>query len=191
VADPAERETLSRRLGNDARLRLDVTEGERSALRRYQARDRTYELINRLLRFEVDPESFDLAQLEMVDETVSALDALARRWQTPEALRVYRGLRRRDIDVLGRGVQPARSFLSTTLDRDIALAEFTVPPGASGPALMEIEVPAGTPAIWVPPVGDPILAYQQELILDRRVRVRTGERREEGDTLVVDCEVLL
>ena len=56
---------------------------------------------------------------------------------------------------------------------------------------MEIEVPVGAPAIWVPPLGDPALAYQQELILDRRARVHVGDRHVDGGTLVVNCEVLM
>jgi len=57
-----------------------------------------------------------------------------------------------------------RSFLSTTIFRDVAVAEFTLPPGSDGPAILEIDVPAGTPAVWVPPLGDPALAYQGELL---------------------------
>lgn len=169
-------------VANDAELR---------ALHRYQSRDRAYELINGLLRRKLDPETIGLEQLELINETVTALNALVRRWRVPEALRVFRGLRRRDVEALDPGANPVRSFVSTTLDRDVAVREFMVPPGPTGPAMMEIDVPAGVPAIWVPPFGVASLAYQHELILDRRVRIVTGRRRTEGDTLVVDCEVLL
>lgn len=167
-----------------------VQHRELSALRRYQGRDRSYDLINRFLRRELDPASLTEQQQLMVDEVVTALDSLMRRWRTPEPLRVYRGLRRRDLDAIQPGANPARSFVSTTIDRDVAIREFTEPAGASGPSLMHIDVPVGVPAIWVPPLGDPILADQGELILDRRIRIAAGQRRDEDGMLVVDCEVL-
>lgn len=82
-----------------------------------------------------------------------------------------------------------RSFLSTTIVRDVAVSEFTIPPGRGGPALLEIDVPVGTPAIWVPPLGDPMLAYQGELLLPRRLPLSVRASRDEAGILVVDCEV--
>lgn len=79
--------------------------------------------------------------------------------------------------------------MSTSLDREVAVDEFTVPPGESGAALLELEVPAGVHAIWAPPLGDPALAYQAELILDRGVRIIPRQQRTEAGILVVDCEV--
>lgn len=64
--------------------------------------------------------------------------------------------------------------------RHRAVREFTVPPGRTGPAIMEIDVPAGVPAIWVPPFSLESLPYQRELILDRRIRIATGRRRVDG-----------
>lgn len=54
---------------------VDATDAELSALRRYQGRDRSYELINRFLRRELDPASLTEQQLLMVDEVVTALDS--------------------------------------------------------------------------------------------------------------------
>lgn len=83
------------------------------------------------------------------------------------------------------------SFLSTSIHRYVAVEEFTEPPGPGGPVLLEIAAPAGTRALWVPPVGDPALAYQCELILPRRTRLRIDAVDTTADILVVNCEVLL
>lgn len=77
-------------------------------------------------------------------------------------------------------VLESKSFLSTTIHRDVAMREFTAPPGSGGAALLEIEVPAGTPALWVPPLGDPVLRYQGELVLPRGTELRIRGHREDA-----------
>lgn len=73
----------------------------------------------------------------------------------------------------------------------MALDEFVRPAGPGGPALLEISVPAGTPALWVPPIGDPWSGpYQGELLFDRPTRIAVRGERQEGGILVVDCEVM-
>lgn len=111
------------RPGAGVRDQVVATDAELRALRRYQGSDRAYELINRFLRRELEPGSFDEDELLIVDETVTALDSLMRQWRTPEPLRVYRGLRRRDVDALDPGASPSRSSISTTIDRDVAMRE--------------------------------------------------------------------
>lgn len=163
---------------------------EIGALRRYQALDRTYELVNRLLRGEPGADELSDVQDAAVRDIVRSLNQLVNRWRTPEPFRVYRGLRSRaGLDVSADVPLVTRSFLSTTTDRNVAVSEFTVPPGVSGPALLAIDVPAGTPAIWVPPLGDPALAYQGELLLPRGLPLMVQASRNEAGILVVDCEV--
>jgi len=161
---------------------------ELQALHAYQSLDRGYELVNRVLRREVDVGALAPDEANTVEVIVEGLTALVRRWSSPEPVRAYRGLRSRDaIDLTSLYI--AETFVSTSLDREVAVDEFTVPPGESGAALLELEVPAGVPAIWVPPLGDPALAYQAELILDRGVRIIPRQQRTEAGILVVDCEV--
>lgn len=123
-----------------------------------------------------------------------ALPVSIARWRVPEALRVYRG--QRSVGrFFGSGAREesvlvADSFLSTTIFWEVALDEFMRPAGSGGPALLEISVPAGTPALWLPPVGDPALAYQGELLFDRATRIAVRGDRQEGGILVLDCEVM-
>lgn len=166
-----------------------VGDAEISALRRYQALDRSYELVNEFLRAERHPDELADDELVAVRTLVRDLDVLLARWRTPEPVRVYRGLRSRvgfDVD---ESPAVSRSFLSTTVFRDVAIGEFTVPPGHGGPALLEIDVPAGTPGVWVPPLGESALAYQGELLLGREVRLAVRDSDVEAGILVVDCEV--
>lgn len=112
----------------------------------------------------------------------------------PEPIRLYRG--QRSINrVFGtetriERILEAESFLSTTIYRAVALEEFTSPPGPGGPVLLEIEVAAGTPGLWLPPAGEPTLAYQGELLLPRRTRIVVRGERQDAGILIVDCEVL-
>jgi len=91
---------------------------------------------------------------------------------------VYRGLRSRTGLALDPNLE-SPSFLSTTIARDVALGEFTVPSGPGGAVLLEISVRAGTPGVWVPALGDPALAYQGELLLGRGVQLAVRDRRDE------------
>lgn len=171
-----------------------MTADEVEAVRRYQARDRTYELVAAVLR---DPKSSDdlsEEQADLVDTIVRMLSAVTRRWRVPVPVAVYRGQRSLDQVFgaeprVGRTIQPA-TFLSTSISRDVALEEFAAPPGSGGPALFEVTVPAGTQGLWLPPIGDPELAYQGELLLPRRTRLLVRGERDEAGILVLDCEVL-
>lgn len=179
---------LATRLTESTRVvAASATDGELAAVRRYQALDRTYEMVNRLLRYEPGADELSDAELADVRDIVRGLSQLLERWRTPEPLRVYRGLRSRagltDVRII------TRSFLATTIVRDIAIDEFTVPPAPGGPALLEIDVPAGVPAVWVPPLGDPALAYQGELLLPRRLLLLVRSSSEEAGIVVVNCEV--
>ena len=183
---------LAARLTEHVRREVLPLEGdaEISALRRYQARDRTYELVNRLLRGDPGADELSDEQDAAVRDIVRRLNQLLNRWRTPEPIRAYRGLRSRvGLDIVGDVPLVTRSFLSTTIVRGVAVSEFTVPPGPGGPAILEIDVPAGTPAVWVPPLGDPALAYQGELLLPRRLPLMVRASRDEAGILVVDCEV--
>ncbi|OBA39662.1 hypothetical protein A5766_02680 [Gordonia sp. 852002-51296_SCH5728562-b] len=71
-------------------------------------------------------------------------------------------------DLIGQTV-PLSGYFATSVHRAVAANEFTRPPSSPGPALLELEVPAGTPALWIPPLGDGALAYQGELLLSSYV----------------------
>lgn len=170
-----------------------LTDDEVAAIRRYQGLDRSYELVASVLRGLRSPEDLTAGEAELVTMILRALPVSIARWEVPEPLRVYRG-QRSVARLLGSGprdqrVLVANSFLSTTIFREVALEEFTKPAGPGGPALLEISVPAGTRALWLPPVGDPALAYQGELLLDVGSRITVRGERQDGGILVLDCEV--
>lgn len=171
-----------------------LTAAEVEAVRRYQGRDRTYELVAAVLRNPKSSDDLTEEQADLVGRIVRTLSAATRRWQAPVSMPGYRGQRSLD-QVLGAGprvgrtIQPA-TFLSTSIYRDVALEEFAAPPGPGGSALFEVLVPGGTQGLWLPPIGDPELAYQGELLLPRRTRVLVRGEREEAGILVLDCEVL-
>ncbi len=171
-----------------------LTDDEVAAIRRYQGLDRSYELVAAVLRGLRSPGDLTAPEAELVTMILRALPVSIARWEVPEPLRVYRG-QRSVARLLGSGPREERvlvtaSFLSTTIFREVALEEFTKPAGPGGPALLEISVPAGTPALWLPPVGDPALAYQGELLLDSGSLMAVRGERQDGGIVVLDCEVM-
>ena len=78
-------------------------------------------------------------------------------------------------------------FQSTTTDRLVAIDEYLNE--ATG-ALLQITLPAGTHAAWLPPVGDPAMTYQAELLLAADLTFRVTGYHMEGNLLVLECEVM-
>jgi len=68
----------------------------------------------------------------------------------------------------------------------VAVAEFTAPNGA----LLEIEVPAGTPAIWVAGIGATTLRRQGELLLGGGHWIEITRSRVDHGLGVLSAEVL-
>jgi len=193
MSDPDE--DLAARLTEDARGVTEAfTAEEVAAIRRYQGLDRTYALVAEVLRNPGSADDLTDEQADVVDTIVRVLSAATRRWRVPVPVQVFRGQRSlaRVFGAearVGRTIQPAM-FLSTSISRDVAVQEFAAPPGPGGAALFEVSVPAGTRGLWLPPIGDPALAYQGELLLPRRTRLLVRDEREEAGILVLDCEVL-
>lgn len=103
-----------------------IVDREVFALRRYQTLDRTYELVNRLLRGEPRADELSDEQDAAVRDIVRRLNQTLSRWRTPEHVRAYRGVRSRvGLDTSPDGMLVTRSFLSTTIFRDVAVAQFT------------------------------------------------------------------
>lgn len=173
----------------------ELTAAESQAVLRYQATDRIYELVSEVLRGSVAYDDLDHDQSEVVAQMIATLDGLTTMWRLPEAVVAYRGQRSLDRTFgppppTGREYE-IDSFLSASIHRHVAIDEFTEPPGPGGAVLLEILAPAGTPALWVPPVGDPALEYQGELLLPRRTRICVGAVDTVAGILTVSCEVLL
>jgi len=56
-------------------------------------------------------------------------------------------------------------LVAASLDRHIAITEFTTPAGPGGAALFCLDIPIGTPSLWVAAAGNPAFRYQYELLL--------------------------
>lgn len=184
----------SRLTASVARIAEAMTATEIDLLRRYQALDRTYEIVAGVERGRIQLEELDAEQADLVAAIIETLDDVSMRWRTPKPLVLFRGQRSRlrvlgDQPALGRTIE-AETHLSTTLNRQVALDEFTTPPGPGGPVLFELVAPEGTRGLWLPPVGDPTLAYQQELLLPRDTRIAVRGERKDSGIIVLECEVL-
>lgn len=140
-----------------------ATPEQRAAVVRWQGRDRFYQEVQ-LAVLEDNAASDDARD---VADTLTSLAV-----PITQAVVVWRGIRSttRTFGVpveqlptlTGRRFDIDR-FFSTTVDRRVAESEFTDPGRA--PALYKITVQGGTEAVWLPPLGDPEEARQQELLL--------------------------
>lgn len=132
----------------------------------WQRDDRTYQEFQRVAREESD----DALMVERAD----ILDVLIERHRLAQRVLVYRGVRNAPkvfgldtsalSDLIGQTV-PLSGYFATSVHRAVAASEFTRPPSGDGPALLEVEVPAGTPALWIPPLGDGALAPRRATAL--------------------------
>jgi hypothetical protein len=138
-----------------------------ASVRAWQGLDRTYELVQRMAR-RAGPHDLTPAQARIASAMWMHLDAAIASGSTPLALVVYRGVRdlRRTFGagdprtVVGHRIR-LRGYTATTVSESVAVEEFS---GSRG-ALLEVVVPAGTPALWVAAIGDPTLRRQGELLL--------------------------
>lgn len=128
-----------------------------------------------------------------VAETVMGLGTLLGRWSLPEPVRVFRGVR--DLTRTFGTVPQAGTrhvltgFVSSSLHRSVALDQFTEP-RLGVAAVLVLDVAPGAPAIWLPPLGDPSLAHQAELLLGPSTTVAVHTTDERSGTLEVTCEVI-
>jgi hypothetical protein len=88
----------------------------------------------------------------------------------PDGVKVYRGVRHLDrlgvdIDGDGSATYIARSVLATSLSAPMAANFVTMFSDSTLPAVIELSLPRGHMALWIPPIGDPALAYEAELLL--------------------------
>jgi hypothetical protein len=177
----------SRRALAAATAALHVTPAERAAVRAYQSLRGTYDAVNRLARHP----TVDAGPA--VREVLRQLDVLLRRSRLPVDLVLYRGVD--DLDLAAPPVDRLPSdrheptFLSTSLELRVAVEEF-VDPAAPRGGVVRIAARAGTPGVWVPPIGDPRLTREREVLLPRDLVLHHTTRRQDGGILVADCEVV-
>src|SRR5438477_2432659 len=127
-----------------------LSPAELSAVRRYQALDRTYQLVSAVLTGRLSPDDLTAEQSAAVLGIVDGLDAATGRWELPEPVRAYRGQRSivrlfGDLPPVGAEIE-AESFLSTTIYREVAVEEFTA-------ALLDESLHRAPPSMWDATVG--------------------------------------
>ena len=142
-----------------------------------------------------------------VQRAVSGLDAGAAAYDIaddlqdlmeplPDKVVVWRGVRSADtvfgvpseeLEELVGTDRVVPRFFATSLDQNIAEDEFTSP--GPRPALYRITAQAGTPALWVPPLGRFGEMYQQELLFPPGVVVRILDVVRTYSVPIVEVEV--
>jgi hypothetical protein len=177
----------SRRALAAATAALRVTPAERAAVRAYQSLRGTYDLVNLLARdasAAVDPAAA---------EVLRHLDDLLYRARLPVDLVLYRGVDDLDLAAPPADRLPADrhepTFLSTSVALRVAVEEF-VDPAAPRGGVVRIAAPAGTPGLWVPPLGDRQLAREREVLLARNLVLHHTTRGTDGGIVMADCEVV-
>lgn len=159
----------------------NLTGPELAALEEYQAAGGLHADINAFLRGDYD----DLDD-EVID-MIAALDSAIAKGRTPDTITItWRGQPVEepfdldgDIDVLG--------LLSTSIIESIARG-FTG--DNEGGVIVRLVVPGGTPAAWLPLVGNPDLAHEAELLLGASTRVRIVSAVTRDGILEINAEVL-
>lgn len=166
-----------------------ATGTERAAVRAWQSTDRYYQQVQQAVRDPRRPIS------RQVEATMEGLDSLIGRGPgLTEDVTVWRGIRSltntlrvpaASADQLVGSELPLPGYLATSVRRSIA-EQFRAPPGPGGSVLLQLTVPSGTPAAWVPPLGRTDLADQAELLFDahRRIMVESVHHAD-GTTIIV------
>lgn len=164
-----------------------ATPEQREAVLRWQSRDRFYEHVQLAV-------TDDSAASDDARDVADSLTSLAA--PLTQSVEVWRGIRSIDntfgvpaeqlATLIGHRFEIDR-FFSTTADRRVAESEFTEP--APAPALYKITVQGGTEAVWLPPLGDPEEARQQELLLLPGIEARIVAVEMSGAVPIVLVEV--
>jgi hypothetical protein len=158
-----------------------------ASVRAWQKTDRTYELVQKIARGHSMAGTSQL-QARSASGVRGHLVEAIQSGRLPFPLRVFRGLR--DIEVSLGFSRPSRmvglrtdltGFCATTVFRSVAAGEFTARQGV----VLDLEVPVGTPALWVAGIGDRSLRRQGELLLEHRTKIDVYSHVQSVDTVSV------
>lgn len=176
----------------DQRGRL--TPRQLAAIRAWQRTDRSYELVQGVLRGTLDPATLTPDENRYVETLIADLDRAIESSRVMRRVTVYRGIRSlratfgvERADEVAAEPAPFKGYTAASIHRAVARIEFSSPAGA----LLEIELPAGTPTLWVASVGGDRLAYQGEVLLPDRLRLRVAGVRHAGHLPVLSMVVIV
>ncbi|MDI9914369.1 phage minor head protein [Rhodococcus sp. IEGM 1379] len=164
---PEDSEALAEQFDRDFTEPItQLTDEQREAILRWQGMDRFYRRMQDVVRNNTDDEEAIL-MVELLDEAIAASELV-------EDVTLYRGIRNistligrtnSDLDrYMGQAIETP-GYLAASTSREQAISGFTRPFIGGGPALFELTIRAGTPALWVAGAGDPAMADQRELLL--------------------------
>jgi hypothetical protein len=118
---------------------------------------------------------------------LDVLDAALRAQPVPEDVLVHRGVAEdafgSPLDQLKGTVQQGEGYMSTWVG-----TPTSGPSGGRHPVQLNIRVPQGTPAIYIPSVAG--RRGEQELLLGRGLRLYIHDVRRVGQRWVVDAEII-
>lgn len=184
--------------GNDDRMRLDaetrnwaagLSPDHRAAVRRWQGTDRFYEQVQLAYQGEIeDEEAIDVAD-KLLEVVTHPLAAEYTVWRGVRSAAATFGVDADQLDELIDSTAPLNRFLATSLDRSVAIDEFTKPQLRGGAVLIEMTLKPGVRVGWIPPIGDPAMASQQELLLHPNMVQRIVGVDRSGPVVVVRMEV--
>lgn len=143
-----------------------LADEQRAAIESWQRDDRHYDDLQEPFRADIP------VAPEVQDEIDHLVDAV-EGGTLPADVDVWKGVRsiRKVFEVapselasrIGSTI-PYAGFFATSLSRDVAVKEFTTPPGAPMAALLRLTLPAGISAAWIAGAGQRRLRYQYELL---------------------------
>ena len=166
-----------------------TTDTQRASVQRWQANDdRFYQQVQAAVSGESGVSAGALAVANDLDSLAAPL---------ADDVTVWRGLRNAAVSFQGVPLdelesvvgmpQEQQRFVATSLSRQVAEQEFTRP--GRSPVLLRITARAGSPAVWIPPLGTPENAYQQELLFPPGVVLRILSIDRTYSVPIVDVEV--
>lgn len=158
---------------------------QRASVRRWQAKGRYYEQVQRAVQDGQDVSGEAFLVMSDLQRLAHPLPVDVLVWRGVRSARATFGA---GIDELtGCGDQVVQRFMSMSVDEQVVRDEF-IRPGAD-PAVLKVTARAGTAAVWLPPIGAPEMAYQGELLFRRGCMVRIVAVNTSDDVPIVEVEV--
>ncbi|WP_201359027.1 hypothetical protein [Mycobacterium paraintracellulare] len=165
----------------------NATAEQRESVRRWQGRDRFYQQVQLAARD--DPTATDEAR-RVADDLTSLAAPLTQPievWRGIRSVAITFGVPQDELHTLAGKTFEIDQFFATSVDRRVAVKEFTEP--APVPALYRVRVEAGTEAVWIPPLGAAEEARQMELLLLPGLEARILAVDESDTPPIVGMEV--
>lgn len=179
-----------------------LTAEELDAVRKYQSTApapltgglKWHEYLNAYVRDDAMP--VGRRELATIARVVEQLDAAIAKSPLPFDLTAFRGLSNADSvadleRLLGRDLDEGPidlpGFVSTSMDRARAERFFGEPVNL----MLILQVPAGVPALWVPPLGDRRLRGQRELVFGTATSIAVRETTQSVQNEIASAEELV